>query len=433
MHLSRYLKIYPYEEKPGYLLLFSTKKTSKVLITEETYRAAKAGTLSDSDQKLLIKLGMLVPDRDVEKQEMLGFVDELNRRNTSLNITVVLNLDCNFACLYCYEGGIKGKLYMSDKTADSVIDFIKARLTNGKKFLNIDFYGGEPLLAVDTIKRITGTLKKQAETIGASFSFTLVTNGSLLTRNRVEELVPLGLKGVKITLDGPPENHNRYRPFKSGAGSFDVIIQNIKDSCDILKIGVGGNYDRNNYEQFTNLLDLLEAEGLTPDRLASVKFDPVMKHPEGEEAPSDYRDGCMSVNELWITEAEKLLRGAIIKKGYNTSSQRPSPCQIEFGEMHVINFDGRLYKCPAFIGKEGFDLGDIKTGMAGDINSVYRPGIWKNEEKCFDCEYLPLCFGGCRYMAYLQNGSLDKLDCKKEYLDRSLEISIKQDILNSPG
>ncbi|MBW1679516.1 MAG: putative geopeptide radical SAM maturase, partial [Deltaproteobacteria bacterium] len=103
-----------------------------------------------------------------------------------------------------------------------------------------------------------------------------------------EELVPLGLEGVKITLDGPAEIHNRYRPFKSGAGSFDTIIRNIKDTWDLVKIGLGGNFESNTYEKFPRLLDYLIKEGLTPEKIAMVKFDPVMKSPEGDISPVDY-------------------------------------------------------------------------------------------------------------------------------------------------
>jgi uncharacterized protein len=92
----------------------------------------------------------------------------------------------------------------------------------------------------------------------------------------------------------------------------------------------------------------------------------------------------------------------------------------------VVNYDGLIYKCPGFIGKKGFEVGDLETGVR-DYSSAYRLDIWKNEE-CAECEYLPLCFGGCRYMAFSRNGNMDSLDCKKEYLDASLETLVKQDI-----
>lgn len=168
------------------------------------------------------------------------------------------------------------------------------------------FTGGEPLLSIGLIKSISRKLKSLVESQGASYSFTLVTNGSLFKRKVAEELVPLGLEGLKITLDGPAEIHNRYRPFKLGAGSFDAIIKNIKETWDLVKISIGGNFDRTNYEKFILLLDYLEKTGLTPDRISSVKFDPIMNRADGNISPVDYRGAA----------------GRSTSRGY----QKPGPC-----------------------------------------------------------------------------------------------------------
>ena len=426
MQLSYYLKVYPFEERPDHLLLFSTKKASKVLLKRETFQSIKNGTLSPSDEAVLSKLGMIVHDREEERQGVCRFFDDINTKNHGLNIMVVLNLDCNFSCIYCYEGDMKGNLYMSDTTADHLIDFIKEKFTEDKKSLLIDFYGGEPLLSARLIKRISQALKSFTQAKGATYDFTLVTNGSLFVRQVAEALVPLGLKSVKITLDGPPEIHDRCRPFKSGAGSFNTIIKNIRETCDLVKIGIGGNFERDNYEKFPLLLDYLVKEDLTPDKIPMVKFDPVMKPPEGDISPPDYRGGCMSVNEPWIGKAATLLREEMLKRGYNTLKIMPITCMVENANSYVVSFDGVIYKCPGFIGKKGFEAGDLLSGVK-DYTSSYKLDIWKNQE-CIECEYLPLCFGGCRYMTFVRNGNIDTVDCQKAYLDASLETLINQDI-----
>jgi len=426
MQLSHYLKIYPYQEQPDHLLLFSTKQASKVLLAKETFQSIENGTLSPSDEALLSRLGMIVPDREAEKRSIRGLIEKLNKKNPGLDVTVVLNLDCNFACVYCFEGDIKGNLYMSDQTAEHLIDFIKEKFTEDKKSLVIDFYGGEPLLSTGLIKSISLPLKSFVESRGAAYSFTLVTNGSLFKRCTAAELASLGLKSVKITLDGPAEIHNRYRPFKSGAGSFDTIIANIKDTWDLVKISIGGNFDLNNYEKFVLLLDYLEAVGLGPDKIFAVKFDPVMKPPQEDTSPACYKDGCMSINEPWLIGAERVLRKEILKRGYYTPKIMPMSCMIEATDSYVVNFDGVIYKCPAFIAKKGFAVGNLQTGVI-DYADIYKLDIWKNQD-CAGCEYLPLCFGGCRYMTFVRDGNIDKLDCKKAYFDASLEGLIKQDI-----
>ena len=101
---------------------------------------------------------------------------------------------------------------------------------------------------------------------------------------------------------------------------------------------------------------------------------------------------------------------------------------IEFKADIVINWDGSLYKCPGFIGWKGLEIGNVRTGIK-DYKKSHKLDFWKKQE-CLDCEYLPLCFGGCRYMKLLQEGKIDDVDCRKPYLDATLETFIKQEIKN---
>jgi len=422
MHLSRYLKIYPYRGKPGYHVFYSTKKASVILLHESILRAIEDGSLSPPEREPLFDLGFLVPDIDEEKREMLNIFDVINRRSRRFNAMLVMNLDCNLACKYCYEEGMKGKLYMSGKTADLLIDFTEKNYLNEGKAVHLDFYGGEPLLSRDLIKYISQRLKPSAEERGLSYTFDLVTNGTLLTGKIAEELSSLGLKGAKITIDGPRENHNTFRPFKSGSGSFDTIIRNIKETCSFIEIQIGGNYTHENYRDFPRLLDFFLKEGLTPEKVFLVKFNPVTK----TGTLPEFKGGCESINEPWLFEASIFLREEILKRGFYTPKIVPSPCMIELQDDIVVNFDGTIYKCPGMIGWKGFEAGDVKTGIR-DYRKSHNLDVWKKQE-CLDCEYLPLCFGGCRYMKFLRDGRIDDVDCRKSYLDATLEAFIKQDI-----
>ena len=426
MQLSHYLKIYPFKDQPGQLLLFSTKHASKILIPEEIFQSIENGTISDSDAALLQDLGMLVPDAEDEKQAMLHYMDEMNRNNRLLNLTVVLNLDCNFACPYCFEEGMKGKLYLSDSTEKLLIEFIKKQLVNNKERLLIDFYGGEPMMSFNRIKSISETLVSYSKEQGLFFSSGMVTNGSLFTRKKAEELVKLGLKNIKITIDGPPEIHNKSRPFKSGAKSFDVIIDNIKKTCDIVAISIGGNYRQGNYKKFVLLLDYLLAEGLGPDKIYSVKFDPIMDLPSNSSRITGVKNECGSTNDPWVIKADSFLREEILKRGWFPPRPAPMACMIESKDSYVVNFDGKIYKCPTLNGKKDFEVGDLETGIK-DYTDSYNLGLWKNSE-CLECRYLPLCFGGCRYISFLKNGNVKNKDCKKEFFDASLETMLLRDI-----
>lgn len=427
MQLSRYVKIFPFPsyEKPGYLLLYSTKKSSTILIKESFLESIKQGKLSHSAMENLSRLGFLVPDLIEERDRILATFNKINERTERFSAVVVMNLYCNLACKYCYESDIKGKFFLSYKTADSLIDFIEKNPFYEKKSVHLCFYGGEPLLSFRQIKYISEKLKILAEEKGLNYTFSLLTNGTLLTRKKTKELAGLGLKNVKITIDGPRDNHNNFRPFKSGLGTFEVIIKNIKGIYDLIDIQLGGNFTCSNYKKFPQLLDYLYQEGLTPDKFSVIKFDPVVKT-EREFGFPDFNGGCKSINESWLFEASIFLREEILKRGFNTTKILPATCMVELKNDIVIYFDGTIYKCPGFIGKKDLEIGNIWTGIK-DYSKSHRLEFWKKQE-CFDCAYLPLCFGGCRYIKLLRDGKIDDIDCRKPYLDATLETFIRQEI-----
>jgi uncharacterized protein len=85
-----------------------------------------------------------------------------------------------------------------------------------------------------------------------------------------------------------------------------------------------------------------------------------------------------------------------------------------------------LYKCPAFLGWDGYSVGSLAEGVS-DYRESYRMDAWKRDE-CLECTYLPLCFGGCRYEALLRDPSADALNCRRELFDATLERLVRQDL-----
>jgi len=260
---------------------------------------------------------------------------------------------------------------------------------------------------------------------GIRFKTYFVTNGTLLTKETVKMLRPLGLKEAQVTIDGPRHIHNNFRPYRSGAGSFDVIIRNVKDVRGLIKICIGGNYSRSHYREFPSLLSYLLTNGLGPDKIKSVQFSPIAQERQ-DFGPPDFNDGCTTINEPWLIEAFLHIREEILKSGFRFTKTAPGLCMMEYESNLLVNYEGSIYKCPGLIGREEYKIGDIKTGTI-DYRASYHLDNWKNEE-CLDCEYLPLCFGGCRYMKYVRGGNMAGVDCRKPYYDAALETLVKQDI-----
>ncbi len=426
MVLSRYCKIYPSREVRDSVVLYSTKKASSVLLPVSMLPDIESGRLTKKERDTMADLGFLVGDRETEYAELLGFIDELNALNKTFHAKPVMNLDCNLDCKYCFEGQRKGKLYMTRETADLFVGFIHQKIASGLfEEVGITFYGGEPLLSLDLVMYIGGKVKILAERAGVGFSFSLITNGTLLTEKAVALLNPLGLKSAAITIDGPAEIHDHFRPYKGGAGSFDVIFRNVKAVCGMTDIQIGGNFTKDNYSCFPDLLDCMIDNGLIPEKISQVRFDPVMNEQEGI-GPRDFHEGCSSLNAPWLFEAMVFLREEILRRGFGNGKIMPSTCMMEQTHALTINYDGSIYKCPGLIEREEFCVGSLAAGVT-DCNASHSLDNWKNDE-CLECAYLPLCFGGCRYMKLVRDGNMGGVDCRKPYFDATLEAFVNQDI-----
>lgn len=426
MFLSHYLKIWDAPDHPGYSLFFSTKQASLALVPDEVLTDLQNGKDAGEYTDELAQLGMLVPDLAAERLEVFDYMNEINRLNPGVNIAVILGLACNFSCVYCYEGNMKGNRKMSDETAEQLVEYAKKRMTSGKKKLTLDFYGGEPLLYMDLIKKISAPLKTWADTQNIKYGFSLVSNGSLMTREVVQKLLPLGLHAVKITLDGPPETHDHLRPYTSGEPSFADILANIRDCIDLVKIGIGGNFTRDTFGKFPELITHLLEAGITPEMTGALQFSPVNQSADKYANP-DFSGGCRSSDEPWVAEATLFLKKETLLKKFKVPKIKPSPCMVEINDAFTVNHDGALYKCPAMIGHEHLAVGDLWTGTA-DYRSTYRVGRWQEEVKCRDCAYLPLCFGGCRDMTRQREGNFAGVECMREFFDATVEGSVEMGI-----
>lgn len=430
MELTRYLKVYPCSGKPGRILLYSTRRCALLEVSEALLERARTGSLAEQEQDTLARLGFLTPGHAVEREEVRSSFDRVNRDSRVFKAIVTLTLDCNLACPYCYEESFRGRYAMSMATADLLVDKLTGRMDAGLA-VSASFYGGEALMALPVLKHIAGSLVAAARKRGVAFDFNLVTNGTLLNRKVVEELLPLGLTGAKLTIDGPREIHDQQRPFVSGKGSFDLIVANIRETADLLALQVGGNYTRHNYRRFPELLDYFLAEGITQDKLDFVLFTPVTPRADGSTVSGDVSAVCACTEEPWMIEASLFLRGEILRRGFDTLKFKTSGCMIEFDNDLVVGYDGALYKCPAFMGDEALRIGTLADGVR-DYSQSHALDVWKCDE-CLDCPYLPLCFGGCRFLRRLRTGDMDGVDCRRVYLDAALEQILLQDLTLRTG
>src|SRR5205085_3006618 len=138
------------------------------------------------------------------------------------------------------------------------------------------FFGGEPLLNLPVMYYLSERMHAAAGARDLPIEIQIITNGLLLTEEVVDRMVPCGLTGVKITLDGDRDAHNRMRPLRGGQGTFDRLIENIRNVAGRTSIAIGGNFDESSADSFSGLIDFLSQQDFA-DKLVNVNFKPIVR------------------------------------------------------------------------------------------------------------------------------------------------------------
>jgi len=418
---SRYSLTFP-SDREGKVIFFSAKTAAAVLLPAQLVDGIEQGILDAGEARQLVDLGLLVPDLEQERREMLTFISELEAQADTLHLIVVTAHACNLACPYCYQGPAKDAARLSDETSAHLVQFATASAFDRGRDLKVTFYGGEPLLALDQILPLAEKLQQAATARGRTFNFSFITNGTLLTRKAASELRPLGLHSALVTLDGPAANHDRQRPLHNGGGSFQRIIENLQQTWDLVDLQINANFSQDVCREYPHLLDDLLAAGLGPERIGAVSFSPIT----WESRSPSFAGGCRTGNETWLFDAAPYLRGETLRRGYRTDKMRPRVCMVDLAHELVVDCDGSLYKCPCFIGEERFRIGHLATGVR-ERGEAYGWDRWQNAE-CLACPYLPLCFGGCRYQAWQTSGTAAGLECRRPFFEATLATFVTQDL-----
>jgi uncharacterized protein len=387
----------------------------------------------------LAEHGFVVSDRDTERQSLEAFFRDVRESTDSLAVTVLTTLQCNFACDYCIQGDHgdynKHAAKMTLETAARVAAWTEGRLDAiHPERLMLTFFGGEPLLNLPVVYYLAERLHEACASRGTDLRINIITNGLLVTRELVERLNPLGLNGIKITLDGDRDTHNRMRPLRGGQGTFDKIIANIRQVADITRIGIGGNFDAETADSYPALLDFLSEQEFK-DRLSRVAFKPVIRETRisgkaiipltqvGEGKPLN--GACMTsagtgVSRVcdtcnFVDEKMAFLRDETKKRGFPTvDGVHMGPCEIHKTNAHTIGPEGSLFACPGFAGEAMQSIGHIdgrqEEYRSQALRNFERISAWK---ACDDCAFIPVCAGGCTVAAHNELGDMNAPNCHK--------------------
>lgn len=400
--------------------------------------------------------GFIVEDGEADHRHLREFFHTVRESTDQLRMTVLTTLQCNFACDYCIQGDHgdynKHAAKMSMETAARVSGWAEGRLAQlGAQSYVLTFFGGEPLLNLPVVYYMAERMWNYCEPRGIRMLINIITNGLLLTPEVVDRLAPFGLNGVKITLDGDRDTHNKMRPLRGGQGTFDKIIHNIRQVAGKCRIAIGGNFDLETAGSYPALLDYLKEQDFA-DQLSKVAFKPVIRtsQPGTAAAPAPAVRGSKFIPLTTVSAEAKPLNGACMtsagtatngcdscnvlddqmsflreetkKRGFPTiDGVHMGPCEIHKKHAHTIGPDGSLYACPGFAGDAQQSTGHIdgreepyRSRAAARFEAL---AAWK---ECRDCAFIPVCAGGCTVAAYNELGDMNAPNCHKSALQAGL-------------
>ena len=350
--------------------------------------------LSEDMKNTLVENSFLIPAETNE----LAIIREGNlARRFDPNkyiLCIMPTLDCNFDCKYCYEPQPREKGFLQSDVREGIKQYLEKIVPNATS-LSVPWYGGEPMLDFPLIEEVNRYALTLCEKQGCQFTSDITTNGYLFTDAIVQKIDDLHIKYIQITVDGPKVVHDKYRYLCDGSGTFDVIFENIlkilryTQATIFLRI----NVDVNNYQHIPELLAMI------PEEFRSKRLRLFFRSivPRGAEFAGDEK-----VEELQSKYVTDLFVSSL-KEGFHIYVPRiknvGNYCESCLSNHYIVHPTGKLFKCTVELG-DNDSIGTLLANGEIALNQA-RANKWLAEAagddlKCTQCQFLPLCQGGCR-------------------------------------
>lgn len=348
--------------------------------------------------------------------------------------------DCNLRCGYCFADG--GAYHgprglMTQEVGEAALDFL-LEASGKRKHVEVDFFGGEPLLNKDLCVHLTEYGTQKAEAMGKTLKCTLTTNGVFLDDETIAWLNDKGLD-VVLSLDGRQEVHDKMRPFVGGSGSYAQVLpafQKLVESRQQENYYLRGTYTRYNTDFAEDVIHMADDLGFKEISMEPVvapetmdyalreedkeillaQYDAICRHMEARrEAGSPYRFFHFHVD---------LDGGPCLPK-------RLSGCGAGHDYL-AVSPEGDLYPCHQFVGEEAYKIGDVFQGIVKpEIGQTFKEADVRSKDMCMECWARFFCSGGCHANNIRYGGGLKQpyefaCDLQRKRLECALYLKAKE-------
>jgi uncharacterized protein len=340
---------------------------------------------------------------------------DTNREDVVKALCLHVAHSCNLRCAYCFagQGNYQGEqALMPYETGREALDFLISH-SGTRRNLEVDFFGGEPLLNWEVVKRLVAYARSREAETGKRFRFTLTTNG-LLIDDEVIDFANREMGNVVLSLDGRRETHDRLRKTVSGGGSYDLILPKFKKLVEARggrDYYMRGTYTHENPDFAQDVFHMADL-GYT-----ELSMEPVVCAPSDPWAltEEDFPILCRQYELL----AEEMLRRRREGRGFRfyhyLLDLEGGPCIYKRlhgcgsgSEYLAVTPQGDLYPCHQFVGEESWRMGSVREGVTRtDLRDKFKNTGLYTRPACRDCWARLYCAGGCAANACHAAGSIE--------------------------
>ena len=412
--------------------LFEEGKEKEEIVTLLKDKYAVSDIEESFDEITQLKEDGSLFTEDIYRQ----YIKEFKKRQTVVKAMCLhIAHDCNLACKYCFaeEGEYHGRrALMSYEVGKKALDFLIEN--SGKRVnLEVDFFGGEPLMNWDVVKRLVEYGRSREEECNKKFRFTLTTNGVLLN-DEIMEFANKEMANVVLSLDGRKDVNDEMRPFRNGKGSYDLIVPKFQKFAKQreelgLSYYIRGTFTRDNLdfsEDIKHFADL---------GFHQMSIEPVVGQPEDPYAIRE--EDLPKIMEEYDKLAVELLKRKKEGRGVNffhfmidleqgpCVAKRLSGCGSGTEYLAVTPW-GDFYPCHQFVGNEDFLMGNVDDGIVRtDIRDEFKLCNVYAKPKCSECFARYYCSGGCAANAFQFHGKItDAYDIGCEMQRKRVECAV---------
>lgn len=338
-------------------------------------------------------------------------------RNDSVVKAMCLHIahDCNLRCRYCFAetGSYEGpRGLMSAEVGKQAIDYL-IQSSKHRKNLEVDFFGGEPLLNFDVVKEIVRYARSLEKETGKHFRFTITTNGILLDEDK-KQFINAEMDNIVLSIDGRKEVNDKMRIRIDGSGSYDSIINkfiDIADSRNQDNYYVRGTFTRENLDFKEDVLHLADLG------FKQISVEPVVAEDAAsymlreEDLPTLFKQ----YEELAAEYVKRKKEGRGFQFFHFMVDLTGGPCILKrlsgcgAGHEYVaVAPNGDIYPCHQFVGDETKKLGNVSTpGLKEEVSQIFRNSNVYTKPACENCFAKFYCSGGCAANAVQYGGDIN--------------------------